>query len=160
MSISKRAGGGLALLTALFLVVSPAMADKPEWAGRPHEKKQDKQYDRLHHGEQTRHGAYFTVRQREDVADYYHGRYSGKKKCPPGLAKKQQGCMPPGQARQWELNKPLGQGVVYYNVPHQLSVKIGVPPAGHRYVRVGADILLIAVGTNMVVDAITDILHR
>jgi Ni/Co efflux regulator RcnB len=34
---------------------------------------------------------------------------------------------------------------------------LGYPPAGHRYVRVAADILLIAVGTGMVVDAIEDI---
>jgi len=33
----------------------------------------------------------------------------------------------------------------------------GAPPAGHRYVRVAADILLIAVGTAMVVDAIEDL---
>jgi len=32
-----------------------------------------------------------------------------------------------------------------------------VPPAGYRYVRVAADILLIAVGTRMVADAITDL---
>jgi len=30
-------------------------------------------------------------------------------------------------------------------------------PAGHKYVRVAADILLIAVGTSMVVDAMTDL---
>jgi Ni/Co efflux regulator RcnB len=36
-------------------------------------------------------------------------------------------------------------------------VQLGAPPAGHRYVRVATDILLIAVGTGMVVDAIEDL---
>jgi Ni/Co efflux regulator RcnB len=36
-------------------------------------------------------------------------------------------------------------------------VKLGVPPAGHKYVRVAADILMIAVGTGLVVSAIEDL---
>jgi len=38
-----------------------------------------------------------------------------------------------------------------------LVVQLGIPPAGHRYVRVAADILLIAVGTGLVIDAIEDL---
>ena len=65
--------------------------------------------------------------------------------------------MPPGQAKKWHRGKPLPASVVYYEVPPALVVRIGAPPAGHRYVRVAADILLIAVGTGMVVDAIQDL---
>jgi Ni/Co efflux regulator RcnB len=36
-------------------------------------------------------------------------------------------------------------------------VQIGSPPAGYRYARVTNDILLIAVGTGMVIDAIQDL---
>jgi len=36
-------------------------------------------------------------------------------------------------------------------------VEIGVPPPGHRYVRVATDILMIAIGTGLVVDAIQDL---
>jgi len=36
-------------------------------------------------------------------------------------------------------------------------VDLGPPPAGHRYVRVGLDILMIAIGTGMIVDAIQDL---
>ena len=35
--------------------------------------------------------------------------------------------------------------------------QLGAPPAGHKYVRVASDILLLAIGTNMVVDALTDL---
>jgi Ni/Co efflux regulator RcnB len=32
-----------------------------------------------------------------------------------------------------------------------------VPPEGHKFVRVASDILLIAIGTSLVVDAIEDL---
>jgi Ni/Co efflux regulator RcnB len=35
-------------------------------------------------------------------------------------------------------------------------IQLGRPPSGYCYVRVAADILLIAVGSSMVVDAIED----
>jgi hypothetical protein len=38
-----------------------------------------------------------------------------------------------------------------------VPVQIGVPPSGYRYVRVASDILMIAIGTGMVVDAIRDL---
>jgi Ni/Co efflux regulator RcnB len=38
-----------------------------------------------------------------------------------------------------------------------VSVSLGVPPSGHRFVRVAADILLIAVGSGMVIDAMGDL---
>jgi hypothetical protein len=38
-----------------------------------------------------------------------------------------------------------------------LVVQIGAPPSGYRYVRAANDILLIAIGTGMVVDAIQDL---
>jgi Ni/Co efflux regulator RcnB len=46
---------------------------------------------------------------------------------------------------------------VYYPVPSEVQIRLGVPPAGYKFVRVAADILLIAVGTGMVIDAIEDL---
>jgi len=77
--------------------------------------------------------------------------------CPPGLAKKHNGCMPPGQAKKWAYGRPLPRDVVYYEVPQPVIVRIGPPPSGYKYVRVASDILMIAIGTNMVVDAIQDL---
>ncbi len=54
-------------------------------------------------------------------------------------------------------SRPLPRNVIYYEVPAPLVVQIGQPPAGHRYVRVATDILLIAVGTGMILDAIEDL---
>lgn len=52
------------------------------------------------------------------------------------------------------LARPLPRDVVYYEAPQPLVVRIGLPPSGCRYVRVATDVLMIAIGTGMVVDAI------
>jgi Ni/Co efflux regulator RcnB len=95
----------------------------------------------------------FEDRHRELVRNYYTEQFrSGR--CPPGLAKKQNGCMPPGQAKKWQLGQPLPRDLIFYDVPQPLLTQIGVPPRGQRYVRVADDILLINAGTGMVLDAI------
>ena len=101
-------------------------------------------------------GVYFGAPQRQALHDYYAPQFRAAK-CPPGLAKKGNGCLPPGQAKKWRVGQPLPRDVVYYPVPNEISVRIGLPPAGHKYVRVAADILLIAVGTSMVIDAVEDL---
>jgi Ni/Co efflux regulator RcnB len=103
-------------------------------------------------------GGYFREQQREAARDYY-GRSENQGFCPPGLAKKVNGCLPPGQAKKWRQGYPLPADVVYYEVPRSVVVTLGVPPSGYRYVRVASDILLIAVGTSMVVDAIEDLVR-
>ena len=78
--------------------------------------------------------------------------------CPPGLAKKHNGCLPPGQAKKrWTIGRPLPREVIFYNLPPTLVVELGVPPPGYRFVRVANDLLLIAIGTGMVLDAVTDL---
>ena len=105
----------------------------------------------------------FHDRQREMAREYYreHRRYRDRddddRRCPPGLARKHNGCMPPGQARNWRRGEPLPRGVAYQPVPHDLEVRIGPAPRGYRYVDVAGDILMIAVGTAVVVDAIQDL---
>jgi hypothetical protein len=104
-------------------------------------------------------GAYFTDQQRSSVRTYYTSHYGGAKSCPPGLAKKNNGCMPPGQAKKWAVGQPLPAGVVLYPVPHQVLVTLPPAPMGHKYVRVATDILLIAVGSQMVIDGISDLMR-
>ena len=52
---------------------------------------------------------------------------------------------------------PAARRRVLRGAARPLVVKIGVPPAGYQYVRVASDILMIAIGTRMVADAITDL---
>ena len=82
------------------------------------------------------------------------------KGCPPGQAKKNNGCMPPGQAKKWHVGQPLPTTVVTYPVPHQIVIGLPPVPSGHKYVQVAGDILLVAVGSMMVVDGINGLTRR
>lgn len=161
----------LAFVVAGILATGSAIADKPSWTDggkggksehkekrkdQKNEQRDDGEKSRGHAGSTIRMSEHFDDRHRVVIRDYYREQFrSGR--CPPGLAKKHNGCMPPGHARKWAVGRPLPRDVIYYNVPQALIVQIGQPPAGHRYVRVATDILLIAIGTGMVIDAIEDI---
>lgn len=100
---------------------------------------------------------YFNDDQRAHIQDYYSTRYR-KGGCPPGLLKKNNRCMPPGQAKKrWEIGRRLPREVIFHDLSPILLERLGPPPAGHRYVRVAQDILLITTGVGMVVDAIDDL---
>jgi len=166
----------LVLLLAGVLVAGPVWAEKPPWAGggdkgdkgdkgkpkeahEKYEKKRggpdrEKSQDSKKHDEKGHR--YFTEQQRVYIHDYYGEQYR-KGHCPPGLAKKHNGCMPPGQAKKWVIGRPLPRGVIFYSLPPAVLVQLGSPPPRHRFVRVAQDILLIAVGTGMVVDAIDNL---
>ena len=105
-------------------------------------------------------GAYFNDRSRDAVRTYYASAGKGGKACPPGLAKKNNGCMPPGQAKKWAVGQPLPRDVVVYPVPSQLVISLPPVPVGHKYVQVAGDILLIAIGSKMVVDGISGLSSR
>ena len=98
----------------------------------------------------------FSDHDRRFIHDYYGAQWQ-RGKCPPGLAKKNNGCLPPGQARVWQVGQPLAYGVQRYPLPPEVLIRLPIPPAGHEFVRVASDILLIAVGTGMVIDAIQDL---
>ena len=72
-------------------------------------------------------GAYFGDQQRVVIREYY-GKQHKAGRCPPGLAKKNNGCMPPGQARKWTVGQPLPRDVVFYPVPESVVIQLGVPP--------------------------------
>lgn len=157
----------LPLLLMAALTAGAAWAEKPEWAGQgkggKHEQKENEggkgaKKDRPAQRE-VRVGAYFGDQQRVVILEYY-GKQSSAGRCPPGLAKKNNGCLPPGKAKKWAMGQSLPRDVVYYPVPQSVVIQLGVPPAGHKYVRVAGDILLLAVGTSMVVDAIQDLGKR
>src|SRR4051812_40992128 len=145
-----------------FTAAMPAFADKPSWAGKGkgggEERDDDRDEGRGKHKEKR--GKHFDDHKRVVVREYYQVEYEGKGRCPPGLAKKHNGCMPPGQAKKWQMGRPLPRDVVYYRVPQDLVVRLGAPPPGEQYVRVAGDILLISVGSKMVLDALQDLGRR
>lgn len=163
----------LPFVLALAFAAGSTWAQKPEWAGQGKGGKQEqnersgsksdkgngsnKGAQQARPAQQdVRVGAHFADQQRVVIREYYGKQYKAGR-CPPGLAKKNNGCMPPGQAKKWAMGQPLPRDVVFYPVPNAVLIQLGTPPAGHKYVRVASDILLIAAGTSMVVDAIQDL---
>ncbi|HEX9328676.1 MAG TPA: hypothetical protein VF915_19280 [Reyranella sp.] len=96
-------------------------------------------------------------RDRTTVYSYYRGQYAAGN-CPPGLAKKNNGCLPPGQANKlWAIGQPLPGTVAFYPLPGALLAQLTPAPAGYQYVQVASDILMMAIGTRMIVGALADL---
>jgi hypothetical protein len=96
-------------------------------------------------------------RDRSAVYGYYRTEYAAGN-CPPGLAKKNNGCLPPGQAKKlWAVGQPLPGSVVFYPLPGGLLAQLSPAPSGYQYVRVANDILMMAIGTRMIAGAIADL---
>ena len=157
-------------VAGILALSSPTLAGKPPWAGGGHKGGDDEQGERHH--QRHEHGdnddsrghdrddgktfVYFGGHHREVIRSYYHEEFRTGN-CPPGLAKKHNGCMPPGLAKKWRIGRPLPPGTVIYELPPVVITQFGPPPVGYRYVRVDSDILLLAVGTGMVIDALQNL---
>ena len=142
------------IAAAAFACASGPSYAKDHGEGRGHGKAKghEKQEERAERREDIRQGQYFDDRRREDVHRYYAEHYGGRKGCPPGLAKKHNGCMPPGQARKWEVGRPLPRDVVVYQVPQPVLTYLPPPPVGYRYQRVGGDLVLVHICDRVAVD--------
>jgi Ni/Co efflux regulator RcnB len=137
----------VAFLAALLLAAGPAAADPPTHArGKGVQGR-----------ERAAAPSAIAARDRDIIQEYFGGvARSGR--CPPGLAKKNNGCMPPGQAKKWSRGRQLPTDLTYHALPAELLARL-VPPPGTQYVRVAADVLLIAAGTGLVLDAIEDLMR-
>jgi len=164
----------VALIVAAF--AQPALAqkdkdDKPGRGGGPDKSMQGKGSDNAPgHGQGQGQGqgargnqpaapgnVVVADRDRNTVYTYYRNDFAAGN-CPPGLAKKNNGCLPPGQAKKlWAIGQPLPGTVVFYPLPGPLLMQLTPAPSGYQYVRVANDILLMAVGTRMITAAIADL---
>ncbi len=128
-------------------------------------KEARKQHEKAHkraekqQREDIKQGAYFDDHQRTSVREYYTHTYGKGKKCPPGLAKKHNGCMPPGQAGNWYVGQPVPAGVTVYTVPQPVIRLLPPAPYGYRYARIGGDIVLVQQQNNLIVDIIVGLLN-
>jgi Ni/Co efflux regulator RcnB len=137
----------LVLFAAAALVAGPAIAKNDK------NDKHDKHDKHQKHEKHAKEGKHFDAKHHTAAHAYYSEQFQ-RGKCPPGLAKKNNGCVPPGQAKKWTVGQPLQKDVVHYRVPATLVTQIGQPPAGQRYVRVGNDVLLVSNRTGIVLDAL------
>ena len=131
-----------AIVISALLAASPALADKPEWAGKGkgHDKSEWRGKGKGHEGRDhrgERGGRHFGEEQRVVVYEYY-GESFRSGRCPPGLAKKNNGCMPPGQAKKL-YNRgqrfPLNYGNMWNfdQVPNDLRRQYGFGPDANYY---------------------------
>jgi Ni/Co efflux regulator RcnB len=88
-------------------------------------------------------------RDRDTVRTYYRREFAAGN-CPPGLAKKNNGCLPPGQAnRAWAVGQSPPPEFVQ-PMPHELWSQLTPPPAGYQYARVDNNIVLISTATRTI----------
>ena len=127
---------------------------KDNGKGHGHDQHENKHEEKHEQHQKVRPGAYFNDQHRVVVHQYYSEHYGGHKKCPPGLAKKNNGCTPPGHVHNWAVGQPVPVGVPIYSVPQPVLVQLPPAPYGYRYGRVGGDIVLMYRKNNMVVDII------
>jgi Ni/Co efflux regulator RcnB len=114
-------------------------------AGKP--KKKDKEAD-------SKVVVVFADDEREVVRGYFAEKH-GRGNCPPGLAKKHNGCLPPGHAKKrYNVGRQLPADVILVEPSVELTGRLRPCPAGYRYVVVDGDLVKLAVGTMLVVDAI------
>lgn len=100
----------------------------------------------------------FTDAERRWYRDYWRDQYAHGH-CPPGLAKKRNGCLPPGQAKKrYAIGRPLPGDVAVLAVPPHVLGRLPPIEPGYRYGMVDGDLLKLAVGTSLVVDAMVGLL--
>lgn len=129
-----------------LLPLTPASAKKPE--------KENQRDGGALVGIDVDMDVVFSPEQRDVVRNYQHAQY-GRGHCPPGLAKKNNGCLPPGQAKKrFAVGRPLPPGIVVLDLPGDLQVRLGKPPRGARYGIIDGDVVKLVAGSLLVVDAI------
>lgn len=145
----------LLVMAAVCFVSGDALADKGGH-GRGHSSGTE---DRSHSTDEGyRRDGMVTLRIGDDdravLRNYLEGEF--RKSCPPGLAKKHNGCLPPGIAKKsYAVGGHLGDEVVYSSVPSWVLAKLRPAPDGYKYVRVDSDVLLIGEASKKIIDAVT-----
>jgi Ni/Co efflux regulator RcnB len=138
-----------------FTVLSAAsvLADKPASPGNSGAQNASKSGSSKSVDSQYRESSqdYFTEVRRAIIRDYY-GNSLKTGKCPPGLAKKNNGCMPPGQLKKWKRGEILPRDVPYFDLPSAILNELGRTPEGEKLVQVGTDLLLISIATGRILD--------
>ena len=92
---------------------------------------------------------------RRAARDWY--RSSSGRNCPPGLAKKNNGCLPPGQAKKrYAVGSRLPDDILIKTIP--TGLRLSPAPPGYRYGYVDGDVLLVNTTSRVVADVIERIL--
>lgn len=137
---------------------SPALAKNDHGGhGKGGHHESHGHFDKENSGKEGREGGRGSVSgiirdDREIIARYFAKSGAG---CPPGLAKKNNGCLPPGQAKKrYQVGHTLPDGLWGDSLTDELLALLSPPPRGYTYRRVDGDVLLVAEATKKVIDAV------
>ena len=97
-------------------------------------------------------------RDRDAAFAYYRDEIAAGR-CPAPLVRQDKACgaPPPPASRAWKLDQPLPDSVKGDAPPPGLIAKLSPSYAGHQYLRVGTDILIVSLGTRTVAALVVDL---
>ncbi len=98
---------------------------------------------------------YFNTKVRDSVREFF-AQSRGSDVCPPGTIMREMRCEAIIAARKWKFGEPVSGDLTLKEVAPTLLERLGPPPAGHRFVQVGVDVLLLA-DDGRVIDAVLDL---
>lgn len=161
--LSINTGLGLATTTAPL----PAIADKPAHAGKGNGmgntraetlKKTIRRLGNAPAAASQSHSGIdvnivFDTGAKQAARSHYSSNYAGKS-CPPGLAKKTNGCLPPSQAKKYNRGDVVPESVTLYRLLGEVEVKLRPLPAGYAYRYVNGEVLVVAEAARKVIDAV------
>lgn len=139
------------ILNLLAVMAAGILASSPVLAASANSKKGETG------SQQAQHSKYFKDEHKTAISEYYEEQFLSTHRCPPGLTRNYDGCVPSDKAHKWKTGQPLPRDATTYDLPPEIVARIGPPPSGHRYVRVDSDILLVTTGTSLIVDIIEDL---
>jgi Ni/Co efflux regulator RcnB len=140
------------LKKASILILAGLMAAPAAFAGQGKGKGKGK------HKGRSADRVVFIDDDRAAVRGWWNDTY-GRGNCPPGLAKKNNGCLPPGQAKKrYVVGRRLPSGVIVERVPSILLPRLRTAPRGYEYVVVDGDVLLMNRTSRIVADAIINVI--
>jgi Ni/Co efflux regulator RcnB len=143
-------------LTLAALVGAPVLADKPDSPGNSGKQKSSSNSANSAGKDKKDSAQPYFSNDRITLINSYFAQAGASGKCPPGLAKKNNGCQPPGQAKKWQKGESFPRDGVYYDLPTELLNQLGRTPEGQKIIRVGTAVLLINAATGLVIDAMED----
>ena len=143
-------------MAAVVMAVTTADAYAEKGRGKSHGRDHAED-SASHHSDDHHDDDKVTIRiggsERDIISGFLredHGRH-----CPPGLAKKNNGCLPPGIAKKYAVGSVLPPDVITLPLPDSLLDLLGPAPRGYQYVQVDKDVLLIGEASKKVIDAVT-----
>lgn len=136
-----------ALMLAVMLVLMPAQADAKNEGNR------NKNHYEKNYQNNERIIIKIGVNDRTIIRNYLVNDF--RRHCPPGLAKKNPPCIPPGQAKRWQAGHMLSDDIRWLPISDDLLGRLSPLPAEYQYIQVNKDVLLINTASKKIIDAVT-----